>query len=792
LLQSCIGFLLGLSCLFWLENSQQAMFTMVFSLGLLLAIRFIRFWLIKGYFIAPMFGLFWGSFSVVLWLLSTPQLLSSPKVADIEGYICSLPAQHKSTSLYNSEESGGSVRLTFDFCLTQIDEQKVSFYHAHKLRLSIYQASKEQAHSIKAGSYWRFIAKLKPIHGRVNPGGFDYEKWLVSERFVGTGYVKSRQEMSTADSFGARYHRMRQAVFDDLINVIPDTETKGLALALALGERGSISAEQWQTIQNSGTSHLLAISGLHIGIAAVWSYYFCLFIVSRLTFISQKIPAQKVAQIASLVGALSIALLSGFDYPAQRALVMLAVFLYSRWSARHLSLANILALSVIIITFIQPFAVLTVSFWLSVLAVAIIVFLLSYKQKKTSSNIRQAKLWGWLRINWYLFVGLMPITWAVFDSISVVGFIANLILIPLTSFVTTPLIYFAMLILVVSDTLASWIFHIVDKLLALTSQIQLLLSDLNSIASVSSLPMSVFLLLLFATIIILMPAKMPGKPILLPIFLISAVTILQPKSSARFNMVVFDIGQGLAIHISVGNKHLLYDTGYGNDNFSMAESSLLPYFKRMSVGHLDRMIVSHADSDHAGGANTIMEELRVDTLMIGEKRVNKKLTKHHAQGAIDCHTATPWQWSNVKFSFLSHLPSRFYRGNHSSCVLQVEIDDKKILLTGDIEKQSERALLENGLSKYDIVIAPHHGSLTSSTSEFVRQTKPDNVIFSTGYANQWGFPKTQVVKRYADNGAEIFVTHQHGALIVAQNDSGELTISSERSNTQHFWQKISP
>jgi len=772
LIRACAGFLVGLSCLYWLENIQQS--TGLLSVSSILVVLF--FFSSKPLFkkIAPfLFGCIWASIAVFLWLITTPALLSEPKTVLVQGYVCSLPIKTTISSQYGKSPTK-SVRLRFDFCATRLKQQQLSFYQANKLRLSVYQANPKQVADILAGSYWQFQAKLKPIHGRLNPGGFDYEKWLVSEGFIGSGYVKSMSKLPSSISFKATLQAFRQKVLANLIRVIPDSDSKGMILALAIGERSSISAEQWQAIKSSGTSHLLAISGLHIGIAAMWSYYFCLFIFSRLRFVTRKIPAQKLAEVASLLGALTIALLSGFGYPAQRALIMLAVYLYTRWSGRHLSLANILAISIILITIIQPFAVLTVSFWLSILAVAIIVFLLSYKQMITSGHV---KIKEWLRINWFLFVGLMPITWVVFDSISVVGFLANLLLIPLTSFITTPLVYFGLLTLVVSDQIANWMFYLVDKLIELTFQIQLAFSQVNDLASVSSLPVLLFVLLFLATVLILLPSKMPGKTLLLPIAVLSVFSLTQSTQQKDFKMVVFDIGQGLAIHISVGDKHLLYDTGYGNDDFSMAQTSILPYFKRLAVDRLDRLIISHGDADHAGGLNAINSELDVDLLLVGEPI---------SQSYKDCHSAKPWRWGEIEFSFLSHLPQQ--KGNNASCVLKISVGEQRLLLTGDIEKQAEKRLLENGLEKYQLVIAPHHGSLTSSTSHFIERTRPSFVIFSTGYANQWHFPKSTVVKRYTDIGARILITHQNGAIIVQQNSQGELYLTTERSNRPHFWQ----
>ena len=773
MIRFCIGFLVGLSCLFWLENSQQSHSLLVFSLILLTSLFVFppRYRRHRRYIGAPLSGCLWGSIAVSLWLSTTPQLLSTPHTAEIQGYICSLPVKYQS-----------SKRLSFDFCLTEIDDHQISFYQANKLRLSYYRATNEQSAKMLAGSFWKLRAKLKPIHGRLNPGGFDYEKWLVSEGFIGSGYIKNSEMLAAKFSVKAYYQYLRQKILLKLNQVIPEGESKGMILALAIGERGSITAEQWQAIKDSGTSHLLAISGLHIGIAALWSYYFWLFIFARIKSISRKLPAQKIAEVGSLVGALSIALLSGFGYPAQRALIMLGVYLYTRWSGRHLSLANILAISVIIIAFFQPFAVLTVSFWLSILAVAIIVLLLSYKQ---SINGRHYGLKEWLRINWFLFVGLMPITWVVFDSISMVGFFANLLLIPLTSFITTPLVYIGLITLSVSNELSSWFFYLADKLITLTYQLQIFFAEVNQLTSVSSLPASLFILLFLATLTILMPAKMPGKTILIPLSMILLLVLTQSKKDHRFKMVVFDIGQGLAIHLTVGDKHLLYDTGYGNADFSMAATSLVPYFKREGIERLDVLVISHADADHAGGLPAIKNDLQISYLYVGEKA---------SEQGIDCHTTPAWQWQAVKFSFLPHLSNKTHSGNNTSCVLQISIADQisgaeqKILLTGDIERKAERKLLNNGIGQFDILVAAHHGSLTSSSEEFVERIQPEYAIFSTGYANQWHFPKTEILQRYANIGANNLVTHQHGAILIHQDSDGKLRVTTERANRPHFWQ----
>jgi len=775
----CINFLVGLSCLFWIENNQQAILLCIVSaIALTISIytfhhiisknsELQKFNKITSVLIALTFGLVWGSSTVIYWLETVPRLITEPKVVRLQGYICSIPHQHN------------SQKISFDFCINKFDDVSLSLLQKNKIKLNKYYPSNELSKEFLAGTFWNFKVKLKPIHGRLNPGGFDYEKWLLSDGFIATGYIREETQLIPYFSLSAKYHSLRQAIYRDLMAVVPQSENKGIVLALAMGERSAISAEQWQAVQGSGTSHLLAISGLHIGIAALWSYYLFLLIFKPFKTFIKKIPAQRIAQIGSLVGATSIALLSGFGYPAQRALIMLSVYLVAQWSGRTLSLSKTLILSIVVIATLQPLAILTVSFWLSISAVAIIVLLTSYKQ---SSNGIGVGFKGWLRINWFLFVGLMPLTWAIFDSVSLVGFIANIILIPLTSFLTTPIIYVGLIGLSISDTLAHWLFVVADELVDLTYQIQYMLSQVNDTTSVSSLPMAVFILLLASILVLLMPAKLPGKTILLPLIIAGFMIYTTSSKTVAFKMVVFDIGQGLAIHIQVEDSHLLFDTGYGNGQFSMAQTSLLPYFNREGIKKLDFVVVSHADSDHAGGLTAINKKLRIGEIISGEPLDFE---------TSNCHSRRSWRWQQAEFEFISHLPVENLEGNNASCVLLITIFEQRILLTGDIEKRAEQELVANDnlnkLKDLNLLVSPHHGSLTSSTVQMVNYLKPDFVIHSAGYANQWGFPRQEVVKRYLSVDAKNYMTHRDGAITIRLDKFRQLDITTERTSRSHFW-----
>jgi len=727
-----------------------------------------------------------ATFSAHQWLTYSGPLVTVPQTRTVEGYVCSIPVIR---TFSNSKALQTTV--SFDFCTTRINTQSIAFYQANKIKLNAYENSKQPLKVIRAGSRWQLQVKLKPIHGRLNPNGFNYEKWLFSEGFIATGYVKVWNDSSNITSFLATYHELRQQLYDSLNQIIPQGETKGVILALAMGERSQIERTQWDDIKNSGTAHLLAISGLHIGIAALWSYYLFLFIFSRCSLLTRRVPAQHLAGVMSLFAALSIALISGFEYPSQRALIMLCVFYLSRWSARHLSLGNVLALSVFIITIIQPFSVLSTSFWLSVFAVGVITLLLYYRQEIKG---RHHRFKNWLRINWYLYLGLIPISWFVFDNVSVVGIVANLILIPLTSFVTTPIVYIGLATLVFSETIASIVFYLADYAVLATLFIQTLLAKYNQTLAIPAITTGLFILFSLAVFLQLLPRGLPGKSLVYPILLIGLLRLNITNPEPTIKMVVFDIGQGLAIHIAVKDKHLLYDTGYGSGDYSMASGTLLPYFKGQGINDLETLVISHNDSDHAGGLKTILDGLTVNHLFAGEMSLFERQgifsnrDVNNIPALQNCHSANVWQWHGVTFKFLPHLSKQQRKGNNASCVLLIETATTSILIPGDIEKKAEKQLLRDGLKVVDLLIAPHHGSLTSSTPEFVNQLKPKIAIFSAGYANQWSFPKREVLRRYERFASQLMTTFETGAITITENGEGALKITTQRGDFPHFWQ----
>lgn len=787
--------------------------------------RYVKPWLFV------FLGLAWGSLNVLIWFNFSNSLVTIPKVSNLTGYVCSVIPEARDSSNSESTRVNERQSITFDFCVTQIKDEvtdeltddNVNKHHIEKLplnilsnnkiKLSIYNFNTEIRSDLVIGEVLSLFAKIKPIHGRINPAGSDYEKWLVAQSYIATGYVKSIhgvtsiQKSSILSLTKQFYNYQRQKFYSHLEGITTKHQFQGLILALSVGEKSLISDEQWRTFRDSGTSHLLAISGLHIGIAALWSYYLVYFLIVLWNFLTKGrffLNPIKPAMIASITGGIAIALISGLNYPAQRAVLMLLLFFFNKISSRHYSTTSILSIAFILIVIIQPFAILSDGFWLSFMAVSIILLSLSYGRETTEAR---SKLTSWFRVNLFIFIGLTPISWYFFGQVSIVSLGTNLLLIPMTSFLTAPLVYLGMLSSVISIELASLIFELANKLLELSyfiqNQFALWNSHLEYFDYALSIPTALLLMILSS--LFLIPNKFPGKLVIIPIIFILSISFFTSNSKKNhpFKMIVFDIGQGLGVYIGVDGHHFIYDTGYGNERFSMADSVILPFLKKNHIKRLDGLIISHGDSDHRGGLESIIKHVSVDQILSGEKIKSRGQRKDKSSltpiyiPTKNCHTAKEWQLEDVKFKFINFLKiddtntkgadfNYVGKSNNYSCVLSISIGDEKILLTGDIEKRAEILLNAQIIEKHDIIVVPHHGSLTSSSEDFVNMVNAREAIFSTGYANQWKFPKTKVVERYKKKGANIWITHKQGAISVNLIEN-RLQISVERENYQHFW-----
>lgn len=655
---------------------------------------------------------------------------------------------------------------------------------------------------ILAGKAYRFEIRMNRPRGLANPGVFDYEAWLFQRGVAARGYVRGPAE--PAPELGtARLDSLRATLKADLLRLGSDSErpetthappsaddrargaeTAGIIVALALGDGSGLTDEQWELFRKTGTNHLFVISGLHIGLVCLLAYALTLFTVKRFPTLMLLAPAQKIALIPALAAACTYGLISGFGLPAQRALVMAAVFMLATLFSikQPASLRFLLAMTVVLS--LNPLSFLGMGFWLSFLAVgALLLAQRPGPRPTTPSTWLIASLRPQLAVAAGLLVPLL--FWM--GEVSLLGPLVNLPAIPLVGFCIVPLCLLAICAIPVSELLAETLLQLASWLL------QLLLWSLGKAVALGSdfailergAPAGLTLALLAAgSLLALLPRGFPGRP-LTPLLMLPL--LLAPAKAPRQDLLrlhVLDVGQGLAVIVQTRRHTLLYDTGASfSPDVSMGDRVVLPVLKKMNTPKLDAVILSHSDDDHAGGFPAIAKALPID-------RLYSSFNAPQAAGAVHtCRNYINWRWDNVDFRFL-HPATPQENDNDNSCVLQIRTGNFTALLPGDIEAGVERELaatLRKEL-RSNLLIAPHHGSNTSSSWPFLKMTNPDYVVFAAGYRNPFGHPSPRVKERTAVFTTNMLNTSTQGMIsfVLADSESAP-QVNSFRADHPRYW-----
>ncbi|MFC5547281.1 DNA internalization-related competence protein ComEC/Rec2 [Massilia aerilata] len=649
--------------------------------------------------------------------------------------------------------------------------------------------------SLKPGERWRLTVRLQRPHGNANPGGFDYEAWLLEQGVRATGYVRVDSGNAQLDAFvpriGTLIERTRAALRDRIQAALPDRQYAGVIVALVIGDQRGIDQADWQVFNRTGIGHLISISGLHItmiaglaalAMASLWRRSF--FTGARLPLL---LPAQKVAALTGAVAALLYVLLAGFGVPAQRTLYMLVVVALALWFGRLASVTHVLCLALGVVVLFDPWAVLWPGFWLSFGAVAVILFGGHGRIARRETGFRANLKAAW-RTQWSVTLGLVPLTMLLFGQISLVSPLANAIAIPLVSFIVTPL---ALLGSLAPAPLGGWL------LLAAHAAVEGLAFVLGQLAQMPAAvwrapapPAWVFLLALGGTLWMLMPRGWPhrwaGAAAWLPLLL----QMPEHPEPGRFRVIAFDAGQGMALLIETAGHRLLYDTGPGYAPGADAGSRvLLPYLRMRGIADLDGMVVSHSDADHTGGALAVLGETKVGWLassLPASHPVARAASRH-----LHCAAGQRWEWDGVRFEMLHPAAASYAdpkpKPNARSCTLRIGNGRTAILLAGDIEAAQEAALVSNSADglRADVLLAPHHGSGTSSTQAFLQAVHPSVSVFQVGWRNRYRHPKKEVYERYGELGIERLRTDELGALTLAFGE----TVEAQAYRRQHarYW-----
>jgi competence protein ComEC len=630
---------------------------------------------------------------------------------------------------------------------------------------------------LHAGSRWRMTVKLRAPRGLRNPGGFDGEKQALADRIAASGYLVDGQgarELAAAQGIDAWRERMSARI----AAAIP-TPTSRFIRALALGDTRAIDDVDWEILRAVGVTHLIAISGFHVGIVAGFFALLASLPWRLLPMLGRRIPRQHAAAIAALAGAVGYAAVAGFALPTVRTVLMIAVVVAVRLLRRAQRTVDVLALSALAILLVDPLSLLAAGFWLSFAGVAWLLWCLPRETDRSWRGVLRA----FVSAQAVATIGLLPLGVVLFGQASLAGPIANLVAIPWWSLVVVPLALLGTGLEALHAGLGAWSWRLSAWLfdLAWPFFTHLAASPLSlwwlPEAGWFALPLA-----LFGGFWLLLPRGVPGKPLAMLLWL----PLLWPDTAllapGEAELTVIDVGQGLSVLVRTAHHTLLYDMGPAiPDGFDAGERVDVPALHALGVRTIDMAVVSHGDNDHAGGFPAVARAFPP----------RLALTPDGAPPLPDgraCLAGQAWQWDGVRFRFL-HPPRWFpYLGNNAGCVLRIESAHGAALLTADIDAVVERELLRRdaGSLRADVVVVAHHGSNGSSDPAFVAATGAKVALISAGYGNRFHHPRPETVQRWRDAGAQVYVTFDTGAQDVRLRSDG-IVVQQRRRQHPRLW-----
>ncbi|MPR05236.1 DNA internalization-related competence protein ComEC/Rec2 [Pseudomonas sp. MAFF 212408] len=621
---------------------------------------------------------------------------------------------------------------------------------------------------VHSGERWRLAITLKRPSGLLNFHGFDHEAWLLAQRIGATGSVKDGQRLAPARNAWRDSVRQRLQALD------AQGREAGLA-ALVLGDGSGLSVEDWQILQDTGTVHLLVISGQHIGLLAGLIYGLVAGL-ARYGFWPRALPWLPWACGLAFAAALGYGLLAGFGVPVQRACVMAGLVLLWRLRFRHLGVWWPLLLALNGVLMLEPLASLQPGFWLSFAAVA--VLLLTFSGRLGPWNLWQV----WARPQWLIAIGLFPVLLVLGLPISLTAPVANLFAVPWISLVVLPLALLGTALLAVPFVGEGLLWLAGGALDGLFRGLALL-AEQRPAWIPAQVPIGYWWVSLAGAVLLLLPKGVPFRLLGWPMLLLALYPPRELVPHGQVEVVQLDVGQGLALILRTRHHTLLYDAGPRSGDFDLGARVVLPSLRKLGVGALDMMVISHAHADHAGGAAAVARALAVKRVVGGETQGLPVFL-----GTQPCISGEQWEWDGVAFE-LWQWPGAT-SSNPKSCVLQVQANGERLLLTGDIDRAAERALLDSPLAvPTDWLQAPHHGSRSSSSEAFVQGLAPKSVLISRGRGNAFGHPHPQVKARYQAVGSRVYDSAEQGAIRL---QLGAFRPPEVARSQRRFWREALP
>ncbi|MFA5679288.1 MAG: DNA internalization-related competence protein ComEC/Rec2 [Pseudomonas sp.] len=629
-----------------------------------------------------------------------------------------------------------------------------------------------QGEPVSPGERWRFEISLRRPAGMSNPGGFDYEAWLYAQGIGALGSVRNGTRLE-AELRPSGIAVLRHEIRRQLREVLADQPGGERLIALVVGDKSVLNRNDWLSLQATGTAHLMVISGLHVGMLAA-AVFGVITLLGRSGMLLWPWPRLWLAIPLVILVAALYALLAGFDVPVQRALLMISLGLLIQLLYRQPGLWTFWLLTFAAVVAYNPAAPLRAGFWLSFMAVGLLLY--GMHGRLNATNL----WWRWGRAQWVVFVGLWPwlLLWSMPGSVS--SPLANIVAIPWVSLLVVPAAMLGTVLLLLLDwpwlvqlsaLLLNWLFAALEWIALIRPAERLAYPGWPG-----------FVLGMMGVTALLSPL---ARPLALPAAACVLALLLPPQPrppSGQLWVTVLDVGQGLSVLLQTAEHDLLYDTGARfASGFDLGEAVVHPALLALGVRKLDILLLSHADNDHAGGARYIVEHLPVARVLAGQASDQDDRLAVEA-----CMPGQQWNWGGIQFDIV-HSPPPPASANEQSCVLRVATGSGAVLLPGDVGIRGEYQMLVRELSA-DLLLAPHHGSRSSSSYAFIRAVDPRWVVFSAGRHSQYGHPHPQVVERYRELDAEPVYTATAGATRFVLDDTGKTRQAwAWRKHAQRFW-----
>ena len=662
----------------------------------------------------------------------------------------------------------------------------------------------------KAGERWQFTVRLKAPHGNSNPHGFDYELWMWEQGAGASGYVRENKKQTPPKRLGqvnwnAAYsmERARQATRDKVFKQLGDAQShtpasaaRGVLAALIVGDQNAIERADWDIFRATGVAHLMSISGLHITMFAWLAALLIGRAWQRSVRISPRLCLALPAVHAGLIGGLILATLyawfSGWGVPAQRTIWMLTTFSLLRLAGLRWPWFATWVLAAVVVLAIDPWAMLQAGFWLSFAAVAVLF--------ASDTGEHKSKAWSMLREQWIITIALAPLTLLLFQQVSLIGLLANVIAIPVVTLIVTPLAMLGVIFAPLWDLAALCLGY-------LGALLKCLASLPYAVYTTPAPPLYLSVLAVLGGVLLVLPiGKLRANGVLrvslkalLAVALLAPALLWQPTRpvNGEFELLAIDIGQGNAVLIRTAHHSLLFDAGPRFSRESDAGHRTIVPLLRALGERLEVLMLSHRDSDHTGGAKAVLAMQPQVTVMTSVTSPAELSTLGLPEKSLPCFAGQTWTWDGVRFDVLHPQKEdvdvmKKLKPNAISCVLKITNTDvanpQAALLTADIEMPQENALLELQPDRLasTVLLVPHHGSKTSSSAAFLDAVNPKLAIVQAGYRNRFAHPRPEVMARYLDRQIQTVQSPSCGAAKWASD--APHVVTCQRQLERRYWQ----